>query len=93
MGAPAATHSNQLELNLRLAKTTSDPPVWTHTITGSESHTSWIYALKPDFEYDAMLKQGMRGALESLRQAARDLPPVLSDPAGREAARGEGRGG
>jgi hypothetical protein len=74
LGLPAASHSNQMTLHLRLAKTPSDPPVWTHTITGETGHTSWIYSMKPDFEYDVLLKAGMADALESLRNAAAQLP-------------------
>jgi hypothetical protein len=80
LGLPAATHSNHLELRLRLSKTPSDPPVWTQTISGGTSHTSWLYVMKPDFEYDVMLKEGMREALASLRAAALALPtPAPAD--------------
>jgi hypothetical protein len=74
LGLPAATHSNRLELRLRLAKTPSDAPVWTHTISGGSGGTSWIYVMRPDFEYDALLKDGMREALRSLAESARSLP-------------------
>jgi hypothetical protein len=74
LGLPAGTHSNELELRLRLAKSPSDPPIWTHTIKGSTSHTSWLYVMRPDFEYDSMLKAGMPEALDSLRRAVQGIP-------------------
>jgi hypothetical protein len=74
LGLPAATHSNELEVRLRLAKTPSDPPLWTHTIKRSTSHTSWLYVMKPDFEYDVMLKEGLVEAVQTLRSVAQTLP-------------------
>jgi hypothetical protein len=73
LGLPAGTHSNDLELRLRLAKSPSVPPIWTHTIKGSTSHTSWLYVMQPDFEYDSMLKDAMPEALDSLRRAAQGI--------------------
>ena len=81
VGLPAATHSNRLELRLRLAKTPSDAPVWTHTIDGDSGGISWIYVMRPDFEYDAILKDGMREAMRSLAESARSLPPTLGEGA------------
>lgn len=78
LGLPAGSHSNHLELRLRLATSPSDPPVWTHTITGDASATSWLYVMKPDFEYDVLLKEGMKAALQSLESVARELPPVTA---------------
>lgn len=73
LGLPAAHVSNTLELRLRIAKTPSDPPLWTYTIHGEDENTSWIYVMKPDLMYDALLKRGMREALPSLHEAARNL--------------------
>lgn len=73
IGLPAATVSNQLELRLRLARTPDDPPLWTHTIIGEVGGTSWLYAMKPDFQYDELLKQGMQEAIPSLAKAVREL--------------------
>lgn len=74
LGLPSSNHSNRLELRLRLHESPSEPPLWTHTITGYTGGTDWIYSMKPDFEYDVMLKQGMAPALDSLREAVRSLP-------------------
>jgi len=73
-GLPASVTSNDLTLNLKLAKTPSGVPIWTHTIRAEASATSWIYALQPDFTYDQLLKQGLREAMASLANAARTLP-------------------
>jgi hypothetical protein len=74
LGLPVGTHSNRLELRLRLARTPADAPLWHHTIQGRRSSVSWIYVMNPDFEYDSILKQGLRDALPSLAQVARSLP-------------------
>jgi hypothetical protein len=73
IGLPASNVSNSLEIHLKLARTPSDPPLWTYTIQGEVSDTSWVYSLRSDFRYDELLKQGMPGALESLREAVRKL--------------------
>jgi hypothetical protein len=70
-GFPAVTSSNQLEIRLRLAKTPADPPLWSYTIHGETGNTSWIYVMRPDFQYDELLKHGMKDALSSLTEAAR----------------------
>ena len=37
------------------------------------STVSWIYALRPDFTYDRLLKAGLRDAITSLAATARTL--------------------
>lgn len=73
IGLPASTVSNSLELRLRLARTPSDPPLWTYTIQEKISETSWLYVMESDFRYDELLKKGMPGALQSLQEAVRKL--------------------
>lgn len=73
VGFPAATTSNQLEIHLKLARSPSDPPLWSHTIRAGASNTSWLYVMKPDFQYDTLLKEGLREALPLLQNAARDI--------------------
>jgi hypothetical protein len=73
-GLPASVTSNELTLTLKLAKTPSTAPIWTHTIRAEASATSWIYALQPDFTYDQLLKQGLREAMGSLANTAQTLP-------------------
>lgn len=73
IGLPAATASNQIEIELALAKNPSSPPIWSHVIRGQKSHTSWIYVMRPDFEYDVLLKEGIKEAMPSLKEAARQL--------------------
>jgi hypothetical protein len=87
-GLPAATASNELELHLKLARTPSDAPLWSHTIRGEAGGTSWIYAMKPDFQYDTLLKNGMAEALQSLEEAARGIVSEMrSAPGAAEAER------
>jgi hypothetical protein len=73
LGLPAAQVQNTFELRLKLSKNPSEPPLWSYTISGREENTSWIYVMKPDLLYDALLKNGMKEALPSLREAVRKL--------------------
>ena len=73
IGFPSSYTSNGLTLTLKLAKTPASPAIWTHTISGQTSATSWIYALQPDFTYDQLLKAGLRDAITSLAATARTL--------------------
>lgn len=74
VGLPAGSYSNELTIDLRLAKTPSDPPLWTHTIQERIGGVSWIYWMKPDFRYDELLKQGIKKALPSLAEAVAKSP-------------------
>ncbi len=73
IGLPAGTASNELVIELSLSRSLSDPPLWTHEIREQAGGVSWLYAMKSDFRYADLLKQGMSGAIDSLSDAARRL--------------------
>jgi hypothetical protein len=73
VGFPVSTTSNELILTLKLAKTPSAPAIWTHTIGRETTAVSWIIWPRRDFNYDQLLKQGLRGAMPSLAETARTL--------------------
>jgi hypothetical protein len=73
LGLPASMTANELTLTLKLAKTPSTPPLWTHTIRGESSAVSWAYRVQSDFTYDQLLKQGLREAVTSLAGSAGTL--------------------
>lgn len=68
VGLPAGTASNELALSFKLQDNRSNEVLWKSSYTKSIKNTSWIYSLRPDFNYDKMLKEIMREAIPSLKQ-------------------------
>ncbi|MGR9106214.1 MAG: hypothetical protein ACU843_04705 [Gammaproteobacteria bacterium] len=73
IGLPAVTISNRLEVELSLTQSLSTPAIWKHNISETTETTNWAYVIKPDFEYDTLLKKGLLKALPSLREAVSNL--------------------
>lgn len=69
IGFPSSTSANRIEIRLALVQPPSEQPIWTHTMKAEDSETHWIYAMKSDFRYDALLKREMPAMIESLRAA------------------------
>jgi hypothetical protein len=67
IGFPAAYIENTLGLSLQLVDSKTNDVLWQGTYEKREGHTSWIYALQPDFLYDRLLKEVMKEALPSLK--------------------------
>jgi len=67
IGLPASHVENVLALSLQLVDSKTNEVLWQGTYEKREGHTSWIYALQPDFLYDRLLKEVMKEALPSLK--------------------------
>ena len=67
IGLPKAHIENILGLSLQLVDSKTNEVLWQGSYEKKEAHTSWIYALQPDFLYDRLLKEVMREALPSLK--------------------------
>ena len=67
IGLPATYIENNLGLSLQLVDSKANEVLWQGTYKKTEGHTSWIYALQPDFLYDRLLKEIMKEVLPSLK--------------------------
>ena len=59
IGLPVASASNELYISLTLEDPETGQVLWTQYSRRGKSETSWIYALKPDFNSDKLLKGAM----------------------------------
>jgi len=72
IGFPATYIQNTLGLALQLVDSKTNEVLWQATYEKKEAHTSWIYALQPDFVYDSLLKEIMKEVLPSLKNKLAD---------------------
>lgn len=67
IGLPAASAQNDLEISLQLEDSATGKILWADTYKKSQSVTSWIYVMKPDFFYDSLLKEIMKEVVPTLK--------------------------
>jgi hypothetical protein len=66
IGFPSGTYSNELRLELRLEDRRTGELYWAGGVDEIEGSVVWFYALDADFNYDSLLKRGLRLAFADL---------------------------
>jgi len=66
IGFPSGTYSNELRLELRLEDRSTGELFWAGGVNEIEGSVVWFYALDADFNYDSLLKRGLRLAFTDL---------------------------
>jgi len=68
IGAPCASVQNELEIQFQLENSIDNQILWESSYRKTKKSMSWIYAMKPDFFYDELLKEIMKDAVKSLKR-------------------------
>ncbi len=67
IGFPITYVENRLVLSLQLVDSKTNEVLWTGSYEKRDENTSRMYALKPDFLYDRLLKEMMKEVIPSLK--------------------------
>jgi len=73
IGLPVSYVVNYLDLQLELVETKTMKVIWQQSFQKNQDSLSILYALQPDFMYDTLLKDIMKEAIPSIRNALNNL--------------------
>ncbi len=68
IGFPAGSYDNNLEITLELVDSSTGKILWSETYKKDYGKVFWVYAPGADFNYDQLLKEIMKEAIQSLKK-------------------------